>query len=1067
MSDVLDFFRQKESRFENVPDGELTIFIGREHPEFLKNEQFDKDFGRVVTGQSLRQEQASLNAEPQPSTATEFLGEIQKPLIPITETAPIPKAPEDASILQKAETGLLRGGEQLLESATSPLGVSILAASALPGVGPVVQKLAAAGFGTQAALQGTKQIYEAAKVGDVEGAAEGLVSLGAGAGMLATLKPKAILIPKTEEALKTTSGAKPPPLPEQPKLAPETPPPLPQQPVVQSQGELSAVPIPGLKQFVEQDVVPTAAEVVQGVKKTAAAVESALSPATKSEPSQIGAGIVREHNADLARKDLIARKALEGAKASFDELGPAGSLDFIDKMESGAAQATPEADVIASHLRDAFDDRLAQVRALGTGKLQQAIQDYFPHIWKDPKAATDWYGKIFGKRPLEGPKSFLKKRTIPTTADGIAAGLQPVSTNPVDLTLLKLHEIDRYLMGQRIMAEYKDNGLAKFVRVTQKPPADMVKIDDRVAQVTGGISAQGALVLRGHYYAPADAARIINNFLSPGLKGQPWFDAMRWSGNLMNQAQLGLSAFHMTFTAIDSATSSLALGLQKIAEGGTRNIAKGLLDAGKSAIPIYAPIENFIKSNKFLKEYYKPGSQAGTIGELVDAFQAAGGRVKMDQFYSNSAAGNFVKAWRSGNYPGAILRSPFALIDVFAKPLMEIMVPRMKIGIFMDMAKFELEKMTPAQRGDRNYVRHTLGGVWDSVDNRMGQLVYDNLFWSKTLKDMAFIGVRSVGWNLGTFRELGGAVVDTAKRLERAGTARQTEPMLSRKMAYAAALTMVTSLYGAMYQYLRTGKGPEDKRDYPMPRTGRINPDGTEERVMLPTYFKDIAPLVVAGQHSGPGGVVSRAALTATHKLHPLLSSISQMLDNKDFYGNEIVNRDDPLVSKLYDEAKFIGKQFVSFSVRNVQQRSDDTKETIAESFLGILPASKELMRTKAEQMMVDYVRSKIPTGAATHEQAERKDIKKDLLMRAQKGEDIAEGLIQQVEDGKMSRSQARRIFSDSFIEPRIRLFKRLSVDEAQRVLDASTSTERELFEPYFDAKMRNAAKSGNLIEKP
>ena len=91
---------------------------------------------------------------------------------------------------------------------------------------------------------------------------------------------------------------------------------------------------------------------------------------------------------------------------------------------------------------------------------------------------------------------------------------------------------------------------------------------------------------------------------------------------------------------------------------------------------------------------------------------------------------------------------------------MEVMVPRMKVGIFMDMANHELGRMTDEQKSDRDYVRKKLGNVWNSVDNRMGQMVYDNLFWNRTLKDLALASVRSVGWNLGTLRELGGGVSD-------------------------------------------------------------------------------------------------------------------------------------------------------------------------------------------------------------------------------------------------------------------------------------------------------------------
>ena len=53
-------------------------------------------------------------------------------------------------------------------------------------------------------------------------------------------------------------------------------------------------------------------------------------------------------------------------------------------------------------------------------------------------------------------------------------------------------------------------------------------------------------------------------------------------------------------------------------------------------------------------------------------------------------------------------------------------------------------------------VRAALGRAWDSVANRLGQPVYDNLFWNKVLKDLAMGAVRSVGWDVALPREVPG-----------------------------------------------------------------------------------------------------------------------------------------------------------------------------------------------------------------------------------------------------------------------------------------------------------------------
>ena len=42
------------------------------------------------------------------------------------------------------------------------------------------------------------------------------------------------------------------------------------------------------------------------------------------------------------------------------------------------------------------------------------------------------------------------------------------------------------------------------------------------------INEQGSLTIRGHYYAPEEVANVLNNYLSPGLRGKGWYDA--WMG---------------------------------------------------------------------------------------------------------------------------------------------------------------------------------------------------------------------------------------------------------------------------------------------------------------------------------------------------------------------------------------------------------------------------------------------------------------------------------------------------------------------------------------------------------
>lgn len=51
-SDVLDYVRSKDKRFADVPDDELTLFIGDRAPEFLKDQQFKSDYQTAKEGQA-------------------------------------------------------------------------------------------------------------------------------------------------------------------------------------------------------------------------------------------------------------------------------------------------------------------------------------------------------------------------------------------------------------------------------------------------------------------------------------------------------------------------------------------------------------------------------------------------------------------------------------------------------------------------------------------------------------------------------------------------------------------------------------------------------------------------------------------------------------------------------------------------------------------------------------------------------------------------------------------------------------------------------------------------------
>src|SRR5262249_10249249 len=131
------------------------------------------------------------------------------------------------------------------------------------------------------------------------------------------------------------------------------------------------------------------------------------------------------------------------------------------------------------------------------------------------------------------------------------------------------------------------------------------------------------------------------------------------------------------------------------------------------------------------------------------------------EFYGGGAWRNAMLALHEGRYGAGLSKIIPGAIEQSTAWLMQHVVPWQKLGVFHDLARFELSRL-PAGADDMQ-VRAAMARAWDSVENRMGQLTYNNTFWHRYLKDSLMSSVRSVGWNIGTIRELGGGAIDLAR----------------------------------------------------------------------------------------------------------------------------------------------------------------------------------------------------------------------------------------------------------------------------------------------------------------
>ena len=610
-------------------------------------------------------------------------------------------------------------------------------------------------------------------------------------------------------------------------------------------------------------------------------VEKILSPQTVSPEAEQAAGTIRSAGGTAVRDTASTAAALEPYHRVVNALPEADRLSFIDRVEGGRAASVAEPlRPLADVLKKAFDDRRAKLEALPSTSEAQFVDEYYPHFWKDPKAAEAFLSQreapvarpgatvselkpedAVRPRPgggygRQGSRASLNKRTVPTIAEGIRAGLVPLTTNPIEATMRYVTSMDRFIASQSVLDAAKANGTIRYVRPRTmgasghpegaRVPPGWVKLEGRGATDKTGAQA----------YAPEDWAGVYNNFISRGFHefgadiGNA-MDALQRSSNAITGLELGLSGYHAMNIAVSSIASDIGRGVSNIAGG---RPLKGLTALGRA---FAAPVTSYLRGRKLEQVYL--GRTPGTPDwrRVIDVATQGGIRgvgKRQAPDYSFSAMGSYWTAWKRGALKqeareawqnakdrpvvGAtkeLFRLVGRTMETISKPLFEDYIPRVKNAAVYDLLRDWMEANPAATHDEQVRMARRIS---DAMDDRFGEMINDNIFWNKALKQIAQIVMRSYSWTLGLFRQMGKAVSDP-RRLS------IKHPDYNPSLAGVIGTAVAIPTINAIYQYLKTGQPPQEERDLIAPRTGGQVPGfggkGTvPERAMLPSHERDI-----------------------------------------------------------------------------------------------------------------------------------------------------------------------------------------------------------------------------------
>jgi hypothetical protein len=858
--------------------------------------------------------------------------------------------------------------------------------------------------------------------------------------------------------------------------------------------------IPIVSGLVKDAVVPVAKSLKDGFM-VAAKFLSPKSFASKSVKDILNETLLGQLNESKSKLDMMLRPM----EKMFDKMSNEDNTKFVDNNKLGKSQGSKELDEVAGLINKIGNDLYTEKSKYKPGlpykenhervfwkvipqseEYAQVLKDYnagekIPDIAKKynltedevnytVQRATQKGFKGLGKNPLRGTMGSFKKSTLDTMSEGIERGGIPYSYNPITMFKLEYADDMKFITANRMWDALKEDGLRKFVKKGGVVPEGFSRINDRIAEVY--FPTEQGLVGTGDWFVDDGAARLINNYLSKDyIRSNDFGKGLMWLKNNYTAIELGLSAFHATAETLETIGSTVGEGLRKmfnlgILQGNVKKGLEGITDIISAPITPVTKISLANKAIGFLgeKDFIKTDEGKSFIKKYPDAanllhdYFAGGGKIGMAEDYKTNAVKVFKSAIKEKSedpayqyIKNAVLALP-ALNEMLMTPLFDYYIPRLKLAMFL--REHNLSLMENAKRLENGDVTRTelARKNMSFVDDRLGEMNFDNLFWDRTFKTSMQFMFRSVTWKLGNLRAIGGAPVEQAIEFRNAFREKRA-PMLSPKMAWLFGLTAMQVAAATILQRMYTGKQPQTFEDIVAPR---INENDEKERVILPTYFKDMlhfshAPVkYVTGSFAGDIG------------------RFYDLQQNKDFFGYEIY---DPQAT-MSEKAKEIGSYFLPkpFSFTNLLQMKEkgEPPSKQALSFLGFTKAPKYITNTPIENEIGDLYNMNTNLKRA-YEAKGQADVKRQILDLYKGGkEDQAYDLMSKsVTEGKLRANQTEWLLRNINKKADIGeyMFKMLPYDDKLYLYNKMSTEEKQKYDPKGNLKKQfeseAAAKAG------
>ncbi len=740
-------------------------------------------------------------------------------------------------------------------------------------------------------------------------------------------------------------------------------------------------------------------------------------------------------------------------------------VEFVDNIKRGQPQSDPQLQTIADMMKRVEDNYWNAAKVY---KPSLAYKDnHYRVLWKvipgsKQAQVRKGYQGLY-RKPLQGTKGWTKQATLEDMSEGLAMGGVPYSYNPMTMWRNALLDMQKFITTQRMWEELKNIKQVKFVKLGQTAPDGFVRLNDRMAKIYFHVDE--GMVNTGEYFIEENAGRVLNNFLSRDYIRESKIGlGLLTFKNMTTALELALSPFHAAFTSIEVASSSIGLGLQKMYNRGLlqadpRAFLDGLRDIALSPLSPAGTAHlggmaiRFMSKEGFLntpegKSFITAFPDAK---QLLDDLFLGGGKLAMHQDYKINSLKAFQEGLKNKEPWAVAMNAILAINETIMKPLFEIYIPRIKVGLFLREYSNELVQRKHLLATGKLTRAQLARQVWATIENRFGEMNFDNLFWNRTFKSALQLAFRSVTWKLGSIANILGAAPEQLKEFSDALKG-DGPPLLGRKMAWLLGLGITVAAFSEIIMHMNNQGHPKNFKDLIAPRYDKTN------RISLNSYLKDILHMT----HSPVKYITS--------SLSGEIGRFFDLAKNKDFYGTEIYNPDDKWFKQFMDKMKYLIP--MPFSISNYKRIADlqapgPIKALVAAGVAQPTPAY--VTQTKAQELAHQMMLDRLPAGARTQAASEASLMKSNVtkqFLAANQGGDFKNlssldktPLINAVKAKEINLSQANQILKhgdDSFFKRTTRTF---SWSDIPKIMEKATPEEMPELKQIFMTKVNNAIK--------